>query len=158
MKLTLIILTIIVIGLSIYWTMKENNKTDYDIDFYKKHGMKVKILSSSQPTEHTSYVEPLTEYKATKEEIKEVEKQISEKGFWEQEIEWHISTVMTSRIEPQNKNGERWFITTVKCEQEVMIPAKTIERAIIFRKIYEDFQKELWHELGWASWTQKNKL
>ena len=119
--------------------------------------MKVKILSTSPPTEHVSFVQPLTEYKATNEEIKEVEKQILEKGFWEQEIEWRISTVMSSRIEPQNKDGEKWFITTVKCEQEVMIPAKTIEREIIFRKIYEDFQKELWHELGWASWTQKGK-
>ena len=158
MKSTFIILGLIVIILTIYWAMKEKNKPDYDQETFEKTGMKVKILSTSKPTAHTSYVKTLTDYKATEEEIKEVEKQIAEKGFWEQDLEWRISTVMTSKIEPKVKDGIKWFITTVKCEQEVMIPAKTIERAIIFQKIYADFQMELWHEQGWASWTSKDSI
>ena len=106
----------------------------------------------------TPYLLALTNYKATVEEIKEVEKQIAEKGYWEKTVEWRISTETTSRIEPKEKDGKKWFITTVKCEQEVMIPAKTIERAVIFRKVYEDFQRELWHRIGWASWSKKDKL
>src|SRR5689334_21405332 len=101
------------------------------------------------------YSKKLSEYSATEDEIKQVENAISKNGFWEDSFEWRISTVMTSRIEPKVENDKKWFITTVKCEQEVMIPAATIERAIIFKKIYQDFQMVLWLEQGWASWTKK---
>lgn len=106
---------------------------------------------------NSTYLRPLDDYKATDEEIIEVERQIAEKGFWEQHTEWRISTITSSRIEPQIKDGKKWFITTVKCEQEVMIPAKTIERAIVFKKVYEHFQAELWSKLGWASWAKIDK-
>lgn len=137
--------------------MKQNDKPDYDKERIDKSGKNAKTIYTSEPTAHTSFVKPLRDYKATAGEIQEVQKQIAANGFWEQNTEWRISTVMTSRIEPQDKDGKKYFITTVKCEQEVMIPAKTIERAIIFRKVYEDIQMELWHELGWASWTKKDK-
>lgn len=153
----IIILAFITIGLILYFIMKQKDKPDYDKEFFEKTGIKAEILYTSEPTTHTSYIKPFNDYKATTSEIQDVEKQIAAKGFWEQNTEWRISTVMTSKIKPQDKDGEKWFITTVKCEQEVMIPAKTIERAIIFRKVYEDIQMELWHELGWASWTKKDK-
>ena len=109
------------------------------------------------PSEYMPYLKKISEYAATKDEIKQVETAIDHCGFWEDIIEWRISTVMTNRIEPKIENERKWFITTVKCEQEVMIPAATIERAIIFKKLYQDFQMELWHEQGWASWSKQDK-
>jgi len=96
-------------------------------------------------------------YQVVHSEIEVVEKAIAEQGYWEKAEEWRIFTNMISRIEPQERDGRKYFITTVKCEQEVMIPARTIERAILFMKVYQDFQKDLWHELGWASWVKKDK-
>jgi hypothetical protein len=68
--------------------------------------------------------------------MKQVENAIEKEGFWEESVEWRISTVMNSRIEPKIQHDKGWFITTVKCEQEVMIPAASIERAIVFKKLY----------------------
>ena len=99
----------------------------------------------------------LLEYSASKEEIETVTKAINENGYWESSTEFRMSTYMTTRIEKQIKNGKPWFITTVNCEQEIMIPAKTIERAIVFKNIYEDFQFDLINRIGWASWSSKNK-
>ncbi|MCK6610799.1 MAG: hypothetical protein L6Q78_07135 [Bacteroidia bacterium] len=115
----------------------------------------VYILKVRNKTVNT-YLKPLEDYTAMADEILEVEKQIAEKGFWEEHTEWRIFTVTSSKIEPQEKEGKIWYIVTVKCEQEVMIPAKTIERAIVFKKIYAHFQAELWSKQGWASWTQKD--
>jgi hypothetical protein len=98
-----------------------------------------------------------SEYKASKDEILEIQEQIDKNGFWEEKNEWRIFTVMSSRIELIEKGDIRIYETTVKCEQEIKIPAKTVERAIVFKKIYEDIQMELWTELGWASWTTKNE-
>lgn len=99
----------------------------------------------------------LSKYNATKEEINEVEQAIAQKGYWEKDEEWRIATVMTFNIKPEEKNERTWFITTVKCEQEVMIPAATIERAIIFMKAYRDFQIELFYAQDWAS-NEVNKM
>lgn len=49
----------------------------------------------------------------------------------EEHIEWRISAVTSSKIEPKIRDGVIWFIKTVKCEQEVTIPAATVERAIV---------------------------
>ena len=102
-----------------------------------------------------TYLQTLSEYKATENEIQEIEKSIKLNGYWEKDIEWRISTVTSLRIEPKIVNGINYFITTVKCEQEVMIPAATIERAVIFKNIYSEFMMELWKEQGWASWATK---
>ena len=134
------------------------SETEYDKDIFEKYGIKAKVLSKSKPLPYTSYLKNISKYSATEDEIKEVENAISDRGFWEESFEWRISTTTTSKIEPKIKDGKKWFITTVKCEQEVMIPAATIERAVIFKKLYQDFQMELWHEQGWASWTKKDKV
>ena len=135
----------------------ENGDSDYDKEMFEKYGIKAKTLYKSKPTPYVPYLKKISDYSATEDEIKQVENAINKKGFWEDSFEWRISTVMTCRIEPKVENDKSWFITTVKCEQEVMIPAVTIERAIIFKKLYQDFQMELWHEQGWASWTKKDK-
>jgi hypothetical protein len=69
-----------------------------------------------------------------------------------------MATVTHSRIEPKKMGGNHFFVTTVKCNQEVMIPCRTIERAILFKKLYEDFERELWSQFGWASWASKEKV
>lgn len=97
----------------------------------------------------------LSEYSVTKEEIDLVTNEINKNGYWESSVEFRMSTYMTTKIEKQIINEKAWFITTVKCEQEVMIPAKTVERAILYKKIYEDFQFDLIYKIGWASWSSK---
>jgi hypothetical protein len=131
---------------------------EYYKSFYDKLSIKVKKVYEPTPTEYMPYLKKISEYSATDDEISQVETAINKNGFWEEDFEWRISTVMTSKIEPKIENDKKWFITTVKCEQEVMIPAASIERAIIFKKLYQDFQMELWHEQGWASWTKKDIL
>ena len=101
-------------------------------------------------------LEKLSKYKATKEEIIEVEQAIAKRGYWQKHTEWRISTTMKLRIQRKKIKDKTWFITTVKCENEVMIPAATIERAIIFMNIYRDFQMELFYSQGWASY-ESNK-
>lgn len=145
-------------GLLTYFARRIDAKKDILREQIEKtKAKKITLIYNSEPPEQT-YMKPLMEYYASEKEILDVEKQIEENGFWEEHNEWRISTVTSSRIEPKIKNDEKWFETTVKCEQEIKIPAKTIERAIIFRKVYEDIQKELWHKLGWASWTKKDQL
>ncbi|MBL0104706.1 MAG: hypothetical protein IPP51_13630 [Bacteroidetes bacterium] len=135
----------------------ENGDEDYDQEMFEKFGIKAKTVHKSKPSPYKPYLKKISEYSATEAEIKQVENAIHTNSFWEESFEWRISTVMTSRIEPKMENNKLWYITTVKCEQEVIIPAATIERAIIFKKLYQDFQMELWHEQGWASWTKKDK-
>ena len=130
---------------------------DYDKDFFDKYGFKAKKLFESTPSERIPLLKKLSEYSATEDEIAQVETAINQYGFWEESVEWRISTVMTSRIEPKVENERKWFITTVKCEQEVMIPAATVERAIVFKKLYQDFQMELFYAQGWASSSRKDK-
>lgn len=127
---------------------KNNRKHGKETDgIYTHH----KILYESKPLPYLPHLKEISKYYATQDEIKQVEKAINEKGYWEESYEWRISTVTTNRITPTLKDNVTWYITTVKCEQEIMIPAANIERAIVFKKLYEDFQKDLWHEQGWAS-------
>jgi hypothetical protein len=109
------------------------------------------ILDIFKSSDNSSYQAKLKKYSATEEEIKIVTEAINKKKYWEEHTEWRISTVTSSKIKPLVKDGVTWFITTVKCEQEVMIPAATIEQAIVFKKIYEDFFIELFYTHGWAS-------
>ena len=104
-----------------------------------------------------SILKELSSYSATEQEITSIAKHIAQNGLWEKQEEWRISTVMDFKIEPQMKDGRNWFITTVKCEQEIMIPAATIERAIIFMKAYRDFLIDLFYHQGWASQSD-NKM
>lgn len=97
-------------------------------------------------------------YLPTQSEIYKVKTQIEEKGFWDELYEWKLSTETYCRIEPKEENGRKFFLTTIKCETEVKVPAKTIERAIQFKKIYESLQQELYYEVGWAGWESKDKL
>ena len=113
-------------------------------------------LKSDKAPKRTSLMKDLNDYYASENEIAEVEEAILQNGFWEENIEWRISTTTVSRIEPKTENDKKWFITTVNCEQEIKIPAATIARAIIFKKIYFDFQIELFYKQGWASWKTKS--
>ncbi|MCA6067763.1 hypothetical protein JI747_011280 [Chryseobacterium sp. RG1] len=92
----------------------------------------------------------------TQSEIYAVKKQIEENGFWQEMYEWKQFTDTQCRIEPFEESGRKIYMTTIQCEAKIKIPAKTIERAIHFKKIYESLQQELYHEIGWASWKSKN--
>ncbi|MES2652710.1 MAG: hypothetical protein V4663_13290 [Bacteroidota bacterium] len=109
------------------------------------------ILDFFKSGEKNSYLKELSEYAATEEDIKNITDSINKNGYWEEHVEWRISTVTSSKIEPKIKDDMTWYITTVKCEQEVMIPAASLERAIVFKKIYERFFVDLFYAQRWAS-------
>jgi hypothetical protein len=94
----------------------------------------------------------------TSDEIRDVKKQIADKGYWSVLYEWKLMTSTECRIELQIKDGKEMFLTTVKCEHEITFPAANIERAILFKKIYESLQFELYYSLGWSSWKNKDHL
>lgn len=97
-------------------------------------------------------------FNAKPEEIKEVENQILEKGYWSQRYEVRMLVEFECRIEHKIENGLEKYITTVEFGQQVKFAAATIERAIVFKKIYENFQFELYDGLGWSSWKSKEHL
>ncbi|SRR5690606_31551111 len=95
-------------------------------------------------------------FSPTKQEIEEVKKQIREKGYWNLLYEWKSSTDTYCEIKPEIKNGKTMYLTTVRCEHTTTFYASSIERAILFKKIYEHLQVELYDNLGWSGWKDKN--
>lgn len=116
----------------------------------------LKRLPEKEPTK--SIMIRYEKFKAKTEEIAIVEKQIAEKGFWNHQYEWKLMTATECRIEPKIINDREVFLVNVKCEHEIEFTATTIERAITFKKIYENLQQELYSGLGWSSWKSKNSL
>lgn len=94
----------------------------------------------------------------TADEINDAEKQIAEKGFWSESREWKLMTATDCSIEPYVQEGRTMYKVKVKCEFEITFPAATIERAILFKKIYEAMQQKLYADLGWSSYKSKDQL
>jgi len=92
---------------------------------------------------------------ATKQEIEAVEKQIRERGIWTECKEWKLMTEIYSKIEPIIVEGKTRYQINVKCEIEISVTAYSIERAILFKNMFESLHPSLYSELGWAGWYNK---
>jgi hypothetical protein len=85
--------------------------------------------------------------------------EIERVGYWEDKIEWRISTETTRRIEPElDERGRRWFKVTVRCDSEMICRAPTLERALEYMGVFERLTRDLFWTLGWPSWAAKTRL
>lgn len=92
------------------------------------------------------------------ERLEEILGTIRGRGLWEEAFEWRISTVMTSRVEPEEASGRRWFKVTVRCGAEFACRAPTLERAVEFLGVFEQLTMDLFYALGWSTWAAEGRL
>jgi hypothetical protein len=106
------------------------------------------------------YFERLSEWAKGARRVSESEIQasIEEKGYWEDFIEWRISTITEMRVEPIERDGKRWYKVRVACGHEWVCYCPTIERAVEFLSIYERLLADLFWAVGWPSWAAANQL
>ena len=88
--------------------------------------------------------------------IQKIERAIAERGSWSESIEWRISTVMTSKIEPVQREGATWYRVTVSCSYELSAECPTIARALQFQRIYSALISDMFWNLGWPSWSTRS--
>lgn len=113
------------------------------------------VLNNSK-TNTSSHIKISAEkFIATKQEIDAVEKQIRERGIWTECKEWKLMTEIYSKIEPIIVEGKTRYQVNVKCEIEISVTAYSIERAILFKNMFESLHPSLYSELGWAGWYNK---
>jgi hypothetical protein len=105
-----------------------------------------------------AYLEGLSKLVKDKRRVSEIQDSIKEKGYWEESIEWRISTVTRMRVEPIEKDGKQWYKVQVECDYEMVCHCPTIDRAVEFLGVYERLIADLFYTLGWASWTSLDKL
>jgi len=90
--------------------------------------------------------------------IAEIAEEIRRTGYWQETVEWRISTETTSRIEiDPYKHGRRWFKVTVRCDSEIVCHAPTLERAVEFMGLHQRLIMDEFYTLGWASWAARNR-
>ena len=90
--------------------------------------------------------------------IQEVQDAIAQSGFWEEKFEWRICTVRTSRIEPVQQAGSRWFRVSVSCDSEMSCLCPSVERAIEYLGVFETLISDLFYTIGWPSWAEQSQL
>jgi hypothetical protein len=95
---------------------------------------------------------------ASKQEIEAVEKQIQDKGIWAERKEWKLMCEIDSTIEPVQIENKTRYKVNLKCEIEVTVTAYSIERAILFKNIFESLHPTLYSEVGWAGWYSKTEI
>jgi hypothetical protein len=83
--------------------------------------------------------------------------EIARSGYWQEVIEWRISTETTLRIEQEEVRGRRWFKVSVSCDAEMICHAPTLERALEYAGVFERLSRDLFWSLGWPSWAAKTR-
>jgi hypothetical protein len=90
--------------------------------------------------------------------VQKIERAIAEHGSWNESVEWRISTEMTSRIEPVERDGKTHYRLTVSCSYELSAECPTLERAIEFQHIYAALICDMFWNLGWPSWSTRSAI
>jgi hypothetical protein len=90
--------------------------------------------------------------------VEEISTAIKQHGQWNESIEWRISTVMESRIEPIDRDGNTWYRVSVKCCHELRTECPTLRRAVQFQSIYAALICDMFWNLGWPSWSSRFKV
>jgi hypothetical protein len=104
------------------------------------------------------YLEQLSERAKKARSVEQIEAAIRDKGYWEDFVEWRISTVTSMRIEPVERDRKRWYRVQVKCDAEFICHCPTVERAVEFLGVFERLTADLFWTLGWPGWAAPNKL
>jgi hypothetical protein len=95
-----------------------------------------KLIQGEKETPEGNYFRHLAEFTYDPSKLNSIKKSIDIEGFWEESIEWRISTVMDSRIEIIEENSKKWYRVTIKCDHEFRCHTQTIERAAYFAALY----------------------
>ncbi len=103
------------------------------------------------------YLEALLDPTAHRDRVRDVAAAIERFGFWEDHVEWRISTVTTLRIDPEVTDGRRWYRVRVVCDGEMTCRTPTIERAVEFMTVYERLTADLFWTFGWPSWARAER-
>ncbi|HZU74471.1 MAG TPA: hypothetical protein VE990_17045 [Acidimicrobiales bacterium] len=89
--------------------------------------------------------------------LPDVAANLQQKGYWQDVVEWRISTETVSRIEPEQIKGRRWYRVSVSCDAELVCHAPTLERALEYLGIFETLTRDMFWSLGWPSWAAKTR-
>ena len=87
--------------------------------------------------------------------LKAIADSVAKQGFWEDTVEWRISTETTSRIERSVRHGSPTFLVTVSCSYIFQCHCPTLERAVYFEQVYFKLIGGMFHTLGWPSWASR---
>jgi hypothetical protein len=104
------------------------------------------------------YLDQLSTKAKGQARVGEIKAAIAEKGFWEDFVEWRMSTVTELRIDLVQRDGKPWFRVRVACDHEMICYCQTIERAVEFLCVYERLIADLFWTLGWPSWAEADRL
>ena len=120
------------------------------------------LMEQSSELKHLSklYLEHLSKWAKDRERTRdgEIRASIEEKGYWEDFVEWRISTVTEMRVEQVERDGKQWYKVRVACDHEWVCHCPTLERAVEFLCIYERLMADLFWVEGWPSWAAANRL
>ncbi len=109
-------------------------------------------------TNAVPYLESLSEKARDAKRTKEIRDAIEKNGFWEDFVEWRISTITETRVEPVERDGRTWYQVQVRCDSEHTCRCPTIERAVEFLGVFEGLVQDLFWSLGWPSWATPKQL
>ncbi|MGH2447390.1 MAG: hypothetical protein ACRDFS_02120 [Chloroflexota bacterium] len=94
---------------------------------------------------------------ATESLLGEIATSIRNQGYWEQVVEWRISTETKLRVEVETVRERRWYKVSVSCDADLTCHAPTLERALEFLGLFDRLTMDLFWTLGWPSWAAKNR-
>lgn len=83
---------------------------------------------------------------------------IRTKGYWEDNCEWRISTVMTSRIETETIGEKLYYKVSVDNEVKVHCYCPTIIRALNYLVVLQESSKDMFWSIGWSTWAERGRF
>jgi hypothetical protein len=83
--------------------------------------------------------------------VQEVEKAVEENGIWRHRYEWRLMQETELKIEPKVINNRTYYLVNVECSSSTQFTAYSIERALLFMKIYETLEMDFYYTIGWPS-------
>lgn len=83
--------------------------------------------------------------------VQEVEKAVEENGIWRHRYEWRLMQETELKIEPKVINNRTYYLVNIECSSSTQFTAYSIERALLFMKIYETLEMDFYYTIGWPS-------
>jgi hypothetical protein len=97
-------------------------------------------------------------------DISKVEAAIQDSGYWEDFVEWRISTITHFRITPteqldaQNKTKRLLYEVRVHCDYDLRCECPTVARALHFCNVFQQWIMTGWQTEGWPGWATKTQV
>jgi hypothetical protein len=90
-------------------------------------------------------------------DLSKVEAAIRETGHWEQSIEWRIFTetrfyiARIEQLDDKNQTESVAYAVRVHCDYDLRCECRTLERALHFCDVFQDWIETSWKTEGWPS-------